>query len=196
MLESLFVPTLIVALAEIGDKTQLLALLLAARFRRPWPIIWGMVVATLANHLVAGAVGNWVAGLLSPALLSWILAASFIIVALWTLIPDKLDDDESSNLRRYGPFLTTLIAFFLAEMGDKTQVATVMLAAQYPHFLMVVIGTTLGMLIANVPVVLAGNFAADRLPLTLIRRLAATAFAALALYAAYQAMLLSGLLGS
>lgn len=194
MLESLFVPTLIVALAEIGDKTQLLALLLAARFRRPWPIIWGMVVATLANHLAAGAVGNWVAGLLSPALLSWILAASFIAVALWTLIPDKLDDDESSSLKRYGPFLTTLIAFFLAEMGDKTQVATVMLAAQYPHFIMVVLGTTLGMLIANVPVVLAGNFAADRLPLTLIRRLAAIAFAALALYAAYQAMLLSGLL--
>ncbi|SDF26091.1 Putative Ca2+/H+ antiporter, TMEM165/GDT1 family [Pseudomonas seleniipraecipitans] len=194
MLESLFVPTLIVALAEIGDKTQLLALFLAARFRRPWPIIWGMVVATLANHLVAGAVGNWVAGLLSPAVLSWILAASFIAVALWTLIPDKLDDDESSNLKRYGPFLTTLIAFFLAEMGDKTQVATVMLAAQYPHFMMVVIGTTLGMLIANVPVVLAGNLAADRLPLTLIRRLAAAAFAALALYAAYQAMLLSGLI--
>lgn len=194
MLESLFVPTLIVALAEIGDKTQLLALFLAARFRRPWPIIWGMVAATLANHLVAGAVGNWVAGLLSPAVLSWILAASFIAVALWTLIPDKLDDDESSNLKRYGPFLTTLIAFFLAEMGDKTQVATVMLAAQYPHLMMVVIGTTLGMLIANVPVVLAGNFAADRLPLPLIRRLAAAAFAALALYAAYQAMLLSGLI--
>lgn len=194
MLESLFVPTLIVALAEIGDKTQLLALLLAARFRRPWPIIWGMVVATLANHLAAGAVGNWVAGLLSPALLSWILAASFVAVALWTLVPDKLDDDESSSLKRYGPFLTTLIAFFLAEMGDKTQVATVMLAAQYPHFIMVVLGTTLGMLIANVPVVLAGNFAADRLPLTLIRRLAAIAFAALAVYAAYQAMLLSGFL--
>ncbi len=194
MLESLFVPTLIVALAEIGDKTQLLALLLAARFRRPWPIIWGMVAATLANHLAAGAVGNWVAGLLSPALLSWILATSFIAVALWTLIPDKLDDDESSNLKRYGPFLTTLVAFFLAEMGDKTQVATVMLAAQYPHFIMVVLGTTLGMLIANVPVVLAGNFAADRLPLTLIRRLAALAFAILAIYAAYQAMLLSGFL--
>ncbi|GLX13629.1 UPF0016 family membrane protein [Pseudomonas straminea] len=194
MLESLFVPTLIVALAEIGDKTQLLALLLAARFRRPWPIIWGMVAATLANHLAAGAVGNWVAGLLSPALLSWILAASFIAVALWTLIPDKLDDDESSSLKRYGPFLTTLVAFFLAEMGDKTQVATVMLAAQYPHFIMVVLGTTLGMLIANVPVVLAGNFAADRLPLTLIRRLAALAFAVLAIYAAYQAMLLSGFL--
>jgi Ca2+/H+ antiporter, TMEM165/GDT1 family len=193
MLESLFIPTFIVALAEIGDKTQLLALLLAARFRKPWPIIWGIVVATLANHFLAGAMGNWVAGFFSPATLSWVLAASFVAVALWTLIPDKLDDDESSSFKRYGPFLTTLIAFFLAEMGDKTQVATVMLAAQYPHFLLVVLGTTLGMLIANVPVVLAGNFAAERLPLTLIRRLAAAAFAALALYAGYQALVFSGL---
>ena len=193
MLESLFVPTFIVALAEIGDKTQLLALLLAARFRKPWPIISGIVVATLANHFLAGAMGNWVAGLFSPATLSWVLAASFVAVALWTLIPDKLDDDESSSFKRYGPFLTTLIAFFLAEMGDKTQVATVMLAAQYPHFLLVVLGTTLGMLVANVPVVLAGNFAAERLPLTLIRRLAAAAFAALALYAGYQALVFSGL---
>ena len=192
MLESLFVPTLIVALAEIGDKTQLLALLLAARFRRPWPIICGIVVATLANHFAAGAVGNWVAGLFSPAMLSWVLAASFVAVAAWTLIPDQLDDEES-GLKKYGPFLTTLIAFFLAEMGDKTQIATVMLAAQYPDFVLVVIGTTLGMLIANVPVVLAGNFAAERLPLTLIRRLAACAFAALALYAGYQALQLSGL---
>lgn len=192
MLESLFVPTLIVALAEIGDKTQLLALLLAARFRKPWPIIWGIVAATLANHFAAGAVGNWVAGLFSPALLSWILAASFVAVAAWTLIPDKLDEDEESGLKKYGPFLTTLIAFFLAEMGDKTQIATVMLAAQYPDFVLVVLGTTLGMLIANVPVVLAGNFAAERLPLTLIRRLAACAFAALAIYAGYQALQLSG----
>jgi putative Ca2+/H+ antiporter (TMEM165/GDT1 family) len=192
MLESLFVPTFIVALAEIGDKTQLLALLLAARFRKPWPIIWGIVVATLANHFAAGAIGNWVASFFSPATLSWILAASFIAVALWTLIPDKLDDDESSKFKRYGPFLTTLIAFFLAEMGDKTQVATVMLAAQYPYFVLVVIGTTLGMLIANVPVVLAGNFAAERLPLTLIRRVAACAFAALAVYAVYQALKFSG----
>jgi putative Ca2+/H+ antiporter (TMEM165/GDT1 family) len=192
MLESLFVPTLIVALAEIGDKTQLLALLLAARFRKPWPIIWGIVAATLANHFAAGAVGSWVASFFSAATLSWILAASFAAVALWTLVPDKLDDDEESGLKKYGPFLTTLIAFFLAEMGDKTQVATVMLAAQYPHFVMVVMGTTLGMLIANVPVVLAGNFAADRLPLTLIRRLAAIAFAALAVYAVYEALKLSG----
>ncbi|MFB8831111.1 TMEM165/GDT1 family protein [Azotobacter salinestris] len=191
-MESLFVPTLIVALAEIGDKTQLLALLLAARFRQPWPIVWGIVVATLANHFAAGAVGNWVAGFFSPATLSAILAAAFAAVAVWTLIPDKLDEDEESGLKRYGPFLTTLIAFFLAEMGDKTQIATVMLAAQYPHFVLVVIGTTLGMLIANVPVVLAGNFAADRLPLTLIRRIAAAGFAALAVYTGYQAMQLAG----
>ncbi|PAU54089.1 hypothetical protein BZL42_21615 [Pseudomonas indica] len=194
MMESLFVPTLIVALAEIGDKTQLLALLLAARFRRPWPIIWGIVAATLANHFAAGAVGAWVASFFSAAVLSAILAGCFAAVAIWTLIPDKLDDDEDSSLKRYGPFLTTLIAFFLAEMGDKTQVATVMLAAQYPHFILVVLGTTLGMLIANVPVVLAGNFAAERLPLTLIRRLAAAAFAALAAYAAYQALSLGGLI--
>lgn len=188
MFESLLVPTGVVALAEIGDKTQLLALLLAARFRRPWPIIWGIVVATLANHFAAGAVGNWVASLFSPTTLSWILAASFAAVAVWTLIPDKLDDDEESHLKRFGPFLTTLIAFFLAEMGDKTQVATVMLAAHYPDFFMVVLGTTLGMLIANVPVVLAGHFSADRLPMTLIHRIAALAFAALAIYAACQAM--------
>lgn len=191
MLESLFVPTLIVALAEIGDKTQLLALLLAARFRKPWPIIWGIIAATLANHFAAGAVGSWVAGFFSPATLGWILTASFAAVALWTLVPDKLDDDEASGLKKYGPFLTTLIAFFLAEMGDKTQVATVMLAAQYPHFVLVVAGTTLGMLIANVPVVLAGNFAADRLPLALIRRLAAVAFGVLAVYAAWQAWMLT-----
>ncbi|AYC31751.1 TMEM165/GDT1 family protein [Pseudomonas cavernae] len=194
MLESLLVPTGIVALAEIGDKTQLLALLLAARFRKPWPIIAGIIAATLANHFAAGAIGSWVASLFSAATLSWTLAASFAAVALWTLVPDKLDDDEASQLKRYGPFLTTLIAFFLAEMGDKTQIATVMLAAQYPHLLMVVIGTTLGMLLANVPVVLAGNFAAERLPLALIRRVAAAAFAALALYAGYEALKLSGLL--
>jgi putative Ca2+/H+ antiporter (TMEM165/GDT1 family) len=154
----------------------------------------GIVASTLANHFAAGAVGNWVSGFFSETALSWILAASFVAVALWTLIPDKLDEDEASGLKSHGPFLTTLIAFFLAEMGDKTQVATVMLAAQYPHFLLVVIGTTLGMLIANVPVVLAGNFAAERLPLGLIRRLAAIAFGILALVAAYHALQLSGVL--
>ncbi|MGV8844378.1 MAG: TMEM165/GDT1 family protein [Pseudomonas sp.] len=191
-MESLYISTFIVALAEIGDKTQLLALLLAARFRKPWPIIAGIVVATLANHFAAGAIGNWVASFFSAASLSWILAASFVAVAFWTLIPDQLDDDEVAGLKRYGPFLTTLIAFFLAEMGDKTQVATVMLAAQYPNFILVILGTTLGMLLANVPVVLAGNFAAERLPLTLIRRLAAAAFGLMALYAGYQALHFSG----
>ena len=188
MLESLLVPTAIVALAEIGDKTQLLALILAARFRKPWPIIAGIVAATLANHAAAGAVGAWVSSFFTESVLHWILAASFTATALWTLVPDKMDDEETSNARRFGPFVTTLIAFFLAEIGDKTQVATVMLAAQYPHLIMVIIGTTLGMLIANVPVVLMGNFAADRLPLALIRRLAALAFAALAIYVACQAL--------
>src|SRR5690606_118708 len=192
-LEPLFVSTLIVALAEIGDKTQLLALLLAARYRRPWPIIWGIVIATLANHAAAGAIGNWVSQALSPVTLSWILAASFAAVALWTLVPDKLEEEEASRGRRFGPFLATLIAFFLAEMGDKTQIATVMLAAQYSDFVLVILGTTVGMLLANVPVVLVGNLAAGRLPLTLIRRIAALGFAALAIYAVYEAISLSAL---
>ena len=187
MLESLLVPTAIVALAEIGDKTQLLALILAARFCKPWPIIAGIIAATLANHAAAGAVGAWVSGFFSETMLHWILAASFTATALWTLVPDKMDDDENPA-RRFGPFLTTLIAFFLAEIGDKTQVATVMLAAQYPHL-------TLGMLIANVPVVLAGNFAAEKLPLALIRRLAAAAFFVLAVVAVYSAMKASGWVG-
>jgi len=195
-LEALAVPTFIVALAEIGDKTQLLALLLAARYRRPWPIIWGIVVATLANHAAAGLLGNIVSDLLSPVMLRWILALSFALVAVWTLIPDRLDDDDARLGRAYGPFLATLIAFFIAEMGDKTQVATVMLAAQYPQLVLVVIGTTLGMLIANVPVVLASHFAADRLPLALIRRIAAAAFAVLAIYAAYEAVSMSGIVSS
>ena len=195
MLESLLVPTAIVALAEIGDKTQLLALILAARFRKPWPIIAGIIAATLANHAAAGAVGAWVSSFFSETVLHWILAASFAATALWTLVPDKMDDDENSAARRFGPFVTTLIAFFLAEIGDKTQVATVMLAAQYPHLIMVILGTTLGMLIANVPVVLADNFAAEKLPLTLIRRLAAAAFFVLAIVAVYSAMKASGWVG-
>ncbi|MBF8731683.1 MULTISPECIES: TMEM165/GDT1 family protein [Pseudomonas] len=194
-MESLLVPTAIVALAEIGDKTQLLALILAARFRKPWPIIAGIIAATLANHAAAGAVGAWVSSFFSETVLHWILAASFAATALWTLVPDKMDDDENSAARRFGPFVTTLIAFFLAEIGDKTQVATVMLAAQYPHLIMVILGTTLGMLIANVPVVLAGNFAAEKLPLTLIRRLAAAAFFVLAIVAVYSAMKASGWVG-
>ncbi len=193
-MEAFFISTAIVALAEMGDKTQLLALVLAARFRKPWPIVLGILVATLVNHGLAGAVGAWVTTFLGPQVLRWILGASFIAMAIWMLIPDKLDEGEADGSPRWGVFGTTVVAFFLAEMGDKTQVATVMLAAQYPHFILVVVGTTLGMLIANIPVVLAGNFAAERLPLTLIRRLAACAFAALAIYAGYQALKLSGLI--
>ncbi|WP_219063516.1 TMEM165/GDT1 family protein [Pseudomonas sp. UMAB-08] len=192
MLESLLVPTAVVALAEIGDKTQLLALILAARFRKPWPIIAGIIVATLANHAAAGAVGAWFGSFFSNATLHWILAASFTATALWTLVPDKMDDDEASTARKFGPFVTTLITFFIAEIGDKTQIATVMLAAQYSYLWLVILGTTLGMLIANVPVVLAGNFAAEKLPLTLIRRLAAGAFFVLAIVAVYKAMQVSG----
>ena len=176
MLESLFVPTFIVALAEIGDKTQLLALLLAARFRRPWPIIWGIVAATLANHFAAGAVGNWVAGFFSPATLSWILTASFVAVAIWTLIPDKIGEEETQIAKRFGVFGATLITFFLAEMGDKTQIATVALAAHYTAPIMVVIGTTLGMLIADVPAVFAGDKLANKIPMRLVHVIAAGVF--------------------
>ena len=176
MLDSLLVPTAIVALAEIGDKTQLLALILAARFRKPWPIIAGIVAATLANHAAAGAVGAWFSTFFSDSVLHWILAASFAATALWTLVPDKMDDDESSSARKYGPFLTTLIAFFLAEMGDKTQVATVALAAQYQMLVAVVAGTTLGMMIANVPAVLLGDRIAARMPVKLVHGIAAAIF--------------------
>ncbi len=191
MFETLFISTGIVALAEIGDKTQLLALLLAARYRKPTPIILGILVATLANHFLAAAVGHQVAQLFSAATLMWILTLCFLAVAAWTLVPDSLDD-EGQIATKYGPFLATLIAFFIAEMGDKTQVATVMLAAQFEYFWLVVAGTTLGMLIANVPVVLVGNFAAERLPLKLIRSLAAAGFLIFALYCAWQAIELMG----
>ena len=193
-MEALLVSTGVVALAEIGDKTQLLAFILAARFKKPVPIILGILAATLVNHGLAGALGAWITTAVSPGILRWVLGLSFLGMAVWTLIPDKIEEEETQVAQKLGVFGATLIAFFLAEMGDKTQVATVMLAAQYPHFLLVVIGTTLGMLIANVPVVLAGNFAADRLPLTLIRRLAALAFAVLAVYAACQALGLTGTL--
>lgn len=180
-MEALGLSTLIVALAEIGDKTQLLALLLAARFRKPWPIIAGILIATVANHALAAAVGAWVSEQISPAIMQWILGASFLAMAGWTLIPDKLDDEDSSYYR-FGAFLATLLLFFLAEMGDKTQFATIALAAQYSDTLLVIIGTTIGMLLANVPVVIVGHFAAERLPLQLIRRVAASLFALMGLY--------------
>ncbi len=177
-MEALLVSTGIVALAEIGDKTQLLAFILAAKFRKPVPIILGILAATLANHSFAGAVGNWVTSMLDAQTLRWILGVSFIGMAIWTLIPDKFDE-EDAKLARFGVFGTTLIAFFLAEMGDKTQVATVALAAQYQAFFTVVAGTTLGMMIANVPAVLLGDRIAHRMPVRLVHGIAATIFGVL-----------------
>lgn len=188
-MEAFLVSTGIVALAEMGDKTQLLALVLAARFRKPVPIILGILLSTLANHFMAGAIGSWLTVLLSPTALSWILAGCFLAMAIWILIPDKLDEEDTSFVKKCGPFLATFIAFFLAEMGDKTQIATVVLAAQYSSLFWVVTGTTAGMMIANVPAVLLGNFSADKLPLRAIHLVAALLFIAMAGFAVYQALL-------
>lgn len=182
MFDALLVSTGTVALAEIGDKTQLLALLLAARFRKPLPIVAGILVATLLNHALAAWIGQLAASWLTPQTLRWIVAASFIGIALWTLKPDTLDEDETLPAR--GAFIATTIAFFIAEIGDKTQVATVLLAAKYPSLLQVVAGTTIGMLLANVPVVVFGSRFAQRLPLRAARIVAALVFLALGLWAA------------
>jgi len=160
-LDAFLVSTGVVALAEIGDKTQLLAFILAAKFRKPIPIILGILVSTIANHAFAGALGAWITSLASPEIMRWVLGVSFIAMAIWTLIPDKFDEEEAKFVR-FGVFGTTVVAFFLAEMGDKTQVATVALAAQYHAFFAVVAGTTLGMMIANVPAVLLGDRIAGR----------------------------------
>jgi putative Ca2+/H+ antiporter (TMEM165/GDT1 family) len=178
-LEALLVSTLAVAIAEIGDKTQLLALLLAARWRRFWPIAWGILLATLLNHALAAWLGALVAQWLDPDLLRWLVAGSFLAVAIWTLIPDKLDADDAPP-PRWGPFVATTIAFFLAEIGDKTQVATVVLAAKYTPLWQVVAGTTIGMLLANLPVVALGARFAHRLPLKAARIAAAVLFVLLA----------------
>jgi putative Ca2+/H+ antiporter (TMEM165/GDT1 family) len=170
-LEAFLVSTGIVALAEIGDKTQLLAFILAAKFRKPLPIILGILVSTLANHGFAGALGSWITSLLEPQTLRWILGISFIAMAIWTLIPDKFNEGDA-KLARFGVFGTTVVAFFLAEMGDKTQIATVALAAQYNAFFAVVAGTTLGMMIANVPAVLLGDRIAKRMPVRLVHGVA------------------------
>ncbi len=181
-IDALLVSTAAVAVAEIGDKTQLLSLLLAARYRRPWPIIAGILIATVLNHALAGAVGAAVAAWLSPEQLKWILALSFVAVAIWTLIPDKLDDADGATGTGRSVLIATVIAFFLAEMGDKTQVATVLLAAQYSPLWQVITGSTLGMLLANVPVVLLGSRFAHRLPLRAARITAAVLFLLLAIW--------------
>ena len=182
-MEAFLVSTGIVALAEMGDKTQLLALVLAARFRKPWPIVLGILVATIANHALAGALGAWVTTLIGPQALRWILGISFIAMAAWMLIPDQLDDDEDAGAARLGVFGTTVAAFFLAEMGDKTQIATVMLAAQYNAYFWVVAGTTLGMMLANAPVVWLGERMTRLVPLRVVHIVSAAIFAALGLLA-------------
>jgi Ca2+/H+ antiporter, TMEM165/GDT1 family len=178
-MESLFVSTGVVALAEIGDKTQLLAFLLAARFKKPVPIIAGILVATVFNHALAGALGAWITATVSPEILRWVLGASFIGMAIWTLIPDKIEEEEAQVAQRFGVFGATLVTFFLAEMGDKTQIATVAMAAHYATPLLVVVGTTLGMLIADVPAVFVGDKLASKIPMKLVHSIAAAVFAVL-----------------
>ena len=178
-MEAFLVSTGIVALAEIGDKTQLLSLFLAARFRKPWPIVWGILVATLANHGLAGALGSWVTTQLGPEALRWVLGGSFLAMAVWILVPDKLDEGDTDASPRFGIFATTVVAFFIAEMGDKTQVATVMLAAQFNSWFWVVAGTTLGMMLANAPVVWLGDALTRRVSLKWVHRISAVVFAVL-----------------
>ena len=177
-MEAFLVSTGIVALAEIGDKTQLLAFILAARFRKPVPIILGILAATLTNHFLAGMLGSWITILLGPETLRWVLGVSFIAMALWTLVPDEFEEKDA-KLARFGVFGTTLIAFVFAEMGDKTQVATVALAAQYRTVIEVVAGTTFGMMLSNVPAVLLGDRVAARMPARAVHGVAAAIFAVL-----------------
>ena len=178
-MEAFLVSAGVVALAEIGDKTQLLAVVLAARFRRPLPIILGIMTATLVNHTLAGAAGRWLIVALGPAVLRWVLGLSFFVMAIWILIPDRLDEKDAAAPQRFGAYGATVIAFFLAEMGDKTQIATVALAAKYASFYAVVAGTTCGMLIADVPAVLISERLAGRLPTRLVHAVAAVIFAVL-----------------
>ena len=178
-MEAFLVSAGIVALAEIGDKTQLLAFVLAARYRRPLPIIAGIFLATVVNHALAGLVGHIVVQAVGPTALRYGLAASFLAMAVWICVPDQLDGDDALPSSRFGLIGTTVIAFFLAEMGDKTQIATVALAARYPSVLWVVTGTTVGMLLANVPAVLIGDRLSGRLPIRLVHGIAALIFAAL-----------------
>ncbi len=180
-MEAFLVSVGVVALGEVGDKTQLLAMLLAARFRRPWPIVLGILVATLANHAAAGLAGAWVARALGPDVLRWIVGLSFLAIAAWMLVPDRIDDDESDAPARLGVFGTTVIAFFLAEMGDKTQIATVMLAARFDALVAVTAGTTLGMMLANVPAVFLGDRIARRVSMRWVHGVAAAIFALLGL---------------
>ena len=180
-MEILLISTGVVALAEIGDKTQLLAFILAARFKKPLPIIAGILCATLVNHGLAGALGAWITTVIGPQTMRWILGLSFIGMAIWTMIPDKIEEEEAKVSARVGVFGATLVTFFLAEMGDKTQIATVALAAHYGAPMLVIAGTTLGMLIADVPAVFIGNQFAARIPMKTVHAIAASIFAVMGL---------------
>ncbi|GHB94817.1 TMEM165/GDT1 family protein [Thermomonas carbonis] len=166
-----------VAIAEIGDKTQLLSFILAARFRKPLPIILGILVATLANHALAGAAGAWVMSMAGPGVLRWILGVLFLAMAAWTLVPDKFDEADMPKATRFGIFGTTVIAFFIAEMGDKTQIATAAMAATEASLLAIVAGSTLGMMLANVPAVFIGDRLLHKVPMGMVRSIAAALFA-------------------
>ena len=181
-MESILVSTGVVALAELGDKTQLLAFILAARFKRPLPIILGILCATLLNHGLAGAFGTWITSVTGPEILRWVLGVSFIGMAIWTLIPDKIEEEETQIASKLGVFGATFITFFLAEMGDKTQIATIALAAHYAAPVMVIAGTTLGMLIADVPAVFLGNKFAEKIPMRLVHSIAAGIFALMGVF--------------
>jgi putative Ca2+/H+ antiporter (TMEM165/GDT1 family) len=178
-MESLLISTGVVALAEIGDKTQLLAFILAARFKKPLPIILGILCATIVNHGLAGALGAWITSAITPETMRWVLGASFLAMAIWTLIPDKIEEEETQVAKHLGVFGATLITFFLAEMGDKTQIATVAMAAKFSSPVLVVMGTTLGMLIADVPAVFVGDRFAAKIPMKLVHSIAAGIFAIL-----------------
>ncbi|MCM3565205.1 TMEM165/GDT1 family protein [Hydrogenophaga intermedia] len=182
-MEAFLLSTGIVALAEMGDKTQLLSLVLAARFKKPWPIVAGIFVATILNHALAGAAGAWVMAAIGPDVMRWVLGLSFIAMGVWMLIPDKLDEGEVKPVRRMGVFAATTWAFFLAEMGDKTQLATVALGAQYEPLFAVVIGTTLGMMLANAPVVFFGDAITRRVPIKVVHLIAALIFVVLGVLA-------------
>jgi putative Ca2+/H+ antiporter (TMEM165/GDT1 family) len=178
-MEALFISIGVVALAEIGDKTQLLAFILAARFNKPIPIIAAILCATIVNHGLAGALGAWITSSVSPDVLRWVLGASFVGMAIWTMIPDRIEEEETQVAKKFGVFGATLVTFFLAEMGDKTQIATVALAAHYASPLLVVVGTTLGMLLADVPAVFIGDKLATKIPMKLVHSIAAAIFALL-----------------
>jgi putative Ca2+/H+ antiporter (TMEM165/GDT1 family) len=182
-MEALFTSMGVVALTEVGDKTQLLAFVLAARFKKPLPIIAAIFCATIVNHGLAGALGAWITSTLTPEVLRWVVGVSFLGMAVWTMIPNKIEEEETQVAQHLGVFGATLATFFLAEMGDKTQVATVAMAVHFPNPVIVVVGTTLGMLIADVPAVFVGDRFSKTIPMKLVHSIAAAMFATMGLFA-------------